>query len=193
MIIDKVKKLVAIEGLPCVGKTSVARALTDLFPHSVSAVSELLLPSEPPESTDQSIYYINDALKSSRATTDRSICILDRYYFSTIAYEMALLADVSQNRALLKSSENWAMKLRQPTHVVMIKEDHDKAYARTMEFRPHAKGLWGEREGQARMAICLEEVIQHYSHRVKYKLVTLTSNADIGQQARILWKILSTS
>jgi len=73
---------IVLEGLPCSGKTSIAKWLSQ----ELSTVSTPELFNEKLKKDKRRInFYINDLIKSSSSTDN--IAIIDRYFLSTIAFE----------------------------------------------------------------------------------------------------------
>ncbi|HEX7483688.1 MAG TPA: hypothetical protein VF281_00900 [Candidatus Saccharimonadales bacterium] len=81
--------VVALEGIPGSGKTSLRRTLFSTFNYSVDRV-EQILPDDPDSDDDLTMEDIiqSDFLKTRRAKDDSyDIVILDRYYISTLVYQ----------------------------------------------------------------------------------------------------------
>jgi len=78
--------IIILEGLPCSGKTSIAKRLSQNLPATL--IPELL--NEKLKKDKRRInFYINDLIKSSNSYID-NVVIIDRYFLSTIAFEEAI-------------------------------------------------------------------------------------------------------
>lgn len=81
--------VVALEGIPGSGKTSLRRTLFDASNYCVDRV-EQILPDDPDSDDDLTVEDIiqSDFLKTRRAKDQKyDIVILDRYYISTLVYQ----------------------------------------------------------------------------------------------------------
>jgi len=80
--------VIVLEGLPCVGKTSLAKIIAQEF--NAVLVSELPSKSSVKNKL-RKVFYLNDLQKSKKAYNQKPV-VVDRYFLSTLAFEKAFQA-----------------------------------------------------------------------------------------------------
>lgn len=82
-----IKPLLILEGLPCCGKTTVGRALRSMG--VAQLCDEIMVDIVDPKVMGRTAAIKNDWLKTEAARRREQALVLDRYIYSTVAYEIA--------------------------------------------------------------------------------------------------------
>ncbi len=99
------KKVFVMEGIPGVGKTTILK----YFGRDINILTvEQILPAEPEfdQAMPMSFYFRSDELKTAKCFgSDKSLCLLDRYYASTLAFYWA--SDKLKGTAKYNQAIRW--------------------------------------------------------------------------------------
>lgn len=98
------RKLLVLEGIPGSGKTTILRSMKNSNLEKVKQI----LPSEPifDQDMNQKFYFNSDILKTRKFfETNKHVCIMDRYYSSTLAFYWAYDKLFKTNK--YKIAYNW--------------------------------------------------------------------------------------
>lgn len=151
--------IIAIEGLACVGKSTLIQRLS-------SELSATCVPEVVPEVVNHCCdhghgfagpYYANDLAKSCQAATAaqfNKIVLVDRYYVSTIAHYLARCC-VSPPQMILRAAElfdDFYMGVQAPDLWLYLVEEPKAAWSRYTAIRPQdMSSQWTTLEGTTRI------------------------------------------
>ncbi|NTA59888.1 hypothetical protein G6L32_14735 [Agrobacterium tumefaciens] len=116
------------EGLPCGGKTTLINELASHIPNG-RAISEWVRPQEELCNYNGTIAAVrNDYLKSASMEDDGAFGLADRYYYSTVPYELAI-AHKQITPALFEAEFKrlYTDKLQPPTHLIIVPLDVEES------------------------------------------------------------------
>lgn len=143
-------KLIAIEGIECVGKTSIMSALREKYPNAVftrepggTPLAEQLRQfifqnaAEMHPYTEATLFYAARIEHAEKviwpALREGHHVFTDRYYWSTLAYQAALIEDTSYVETLHHAVKAW---LPEPDTTLWL-----DASVETMVLRKNARGV----------------------------------------------------
>lgn len=187
--------LVAVEGLACVGKTTLLRRLAALR-QDVLIVPEVVpgcerLPVVPSDQSTSLIsagrYFGNDVLKSHLALryTSSRPCALDRYYVSTLSHRCAELnlSDRELEVRVRDAVTDLFMLLTQPDVWIYITENPSLSWRRYVDFGAvDAESCWATEEGTKAIAhaqACCMRVLGERSAVLHVRSDTLVEEAGV--------------
>lgn len=157
---------IAIEGLACVGKTTLCELLAQQLPGKL--VPEVLKFANKIESDYRSNYYESDLSKSQilkdQLESDPPI-LLDRYYISTlahtIAYEILGGKKLSEAMVLSKLSEEYLSLLKQPTLWIYLRENPKISFCRYSNLRVQDENsLWSNLDGTMLLGRIYDQIFE---------------------------------
>lgn len=132
----RLPKIIAVEGFDGTGKTTIAQYLQSEYqykyhksPESAFAQARELFDQPNTDLQERFAFYVGDCIRLSMYLEQPTIqrIVLDRYYFSTIAYHESKLSGIS--RSLLSTFYG----LQQPDMVLLVKTDFDTLVTRIEE------------------------------------------------------------
>lgn len=160
---------IAIEGLCCVGKTSLTHCLLKEVA-GTSVIPEVILQGPPQNATSfRGFYYRNDLQKELQLRELESasnVVVIDRYYVSTLSHFAAVRqllfstrTDIESELRMLHAAHYAAV--RQPTCWVFLRSDATRSWERYRRLRSIDKqSLWGSCQGTALIARAMEACIR---------------------------------
>jgi len=166
---DRNMTIIAIEGLACVGKTSAATMLADTIRGArlIEEVMPNVVASVCSAGPFAGAFYINDLWKASCAeqvATANQICILDRYYVSTVSHYLArrgAKCDVAEEMEVArKIIGDYYLGVPRPDLWIYVVSDPEEAWERYCRLRVVDSGSeWASREGTLRIHAAMHAML----------------------------------
>lgn len=102
------KKIIFLEGLPGVGKSTITNYIANLNKDNIHAVNEIIVDIEDKTPIEQDLFIMNDNLKINKY--DEGIIIIDRGPISTLTYN--IVRDELVKNFSFKQVIDWFNKIK---------------------------------------------------------------------------------